>query len=221
MLIIRNSSRGVQRCVDFVCIIAGWLLAQYLAVILSRRGMYEFPRYVDWHAQYRTLLLMGLLAWTGITTYTDTYHSHRAERLPYVAGLLMRTLLMWALITTAGAFAFKLRSLSRQFAAYFFGAAGLLIFARQIATIVVMRRLRRFGYNWRAALIIGDRAACDRFASLLTTAHPMGYRVAVMPDGGAGAAAAAPPDHARLSLALNHVDEVFIVGGERGARGVE
>jgi exopolysaccharide production protein ExoY len=221
MLTIRNSTRTVQRCVDFTCIAAGWLFARHLAVILSARGLFEFPLHTDWQAQYRMLLLIGLLAWGGLTTYANTYHSHRAERLTYVTALLLQTLLLWGLITTAGAFAFKLSSLSRQFAAYFFGAAGLMIFARQFATIVVLRRLRRFGYNWRTALIIGDRAGCDKFANLFTTAHPMGYRVTVMPNGGAVSALEMQSDPARLKHALAHVDEVFIVGGERSTDDVE
>jgi exopolysaccharide production protein ExoY len=221
MLAIRDSSRTAQRGVDFICIVAGWMLARYLAVILSAHGLFEFPVHVDWQAEYLTLLLLGLLAWAVISTYANIYHSHRTESLPYVAGSLIRALLLWALITTTGAFAFKLRIVSRQFAAYFFGAAGVLIFARQIGTIVVLHRLRRFGYNWRTALIIGDRAGCDKFANLLTTAHPLGYRVTVMPDGGTASRSATRPDHERLARAITHVDEVFIVGGERDARVVE
>ena len=215
MLNIPDTSRTAQRCVDFVCIGAGWMFARYLAEILRARGLFEFPVRVDWQAQYLTLLLIGVVAWAVISTYTNTYHSHRAERLPFVAGLLFRTLLLWVLITTAGVFAFKLRSLSRQFATYFFSAAGFLIFVRQLVTVVVMRRLRRFGYSWHTAMIIGDRTSCDKFANLLTTAHPMGYRIAVMPQDDAGSPL--PSDRDRLTRAINRADEVFIVGGDRDA----
>jgi exopolysaccharide production protein ExoY len=172
--------------------------------------MFVFPDSGPWEVQYAALFLIALLSWAGVTAYCGIYHSRRTERLSFIARALMRTLVLWALMTVAGAFILKIPNVSRQFTLYLLIASGVLISSRQFATIIVLRRLRRFGYNWRTAVILGDKVAAERFAGLLTTAYPMGYRVAVKP----------PTDLVDSSNAVAvspHVDDVFIVGAGHGA----
>ena len=206
MLNTHNTTGAVQRAADFGCIGGGYLVAGQIALRLSSEKLFVFPKSRPWEVQYAALFLVSLLSWAAVTSYCGTYHSHRTERLPFAARALMRTLVLWALMTVAGVFILKIPNVSRQFTAYLLIGSGIFIASRQFVTIVFLRRLRRFGYNWRTAVILGDQAASEKFAQLLTTAYPMGYRVMVRPVSGGvdslnGAFPYAP-----------QIDDVFIVG---------
>lgn len=181
-----NSTGAFQVVIDFACICAGYFLAEQLVTWLSSKQLFIFPRSAEWTAQYSTLVLIGLLSWTGVSAYTGIYHSHRSERLAFAATGLLRALVLWTMMTTGGVFLLKLHKVSRQFTLYFLLFSGALIVLRQLTVMLVMRRLRRFGYNWRTALVVGDSGSCQRFAKLLTTTYPMGFRVALVPLNGAG-----------------------------------
>ena len=206
MLDTHSSTGALQRAADLGCIVGGYLVAGQIALRLSSEKLFMFPKSGPLELKYKALLLLALLSWAAVTSYCGTYHSHRTERLPFAAQALMRTLILWALMTVAGVFALKMPNVSRQFTAYLLIASGIFIASRQLATIVFLRRLRRFGYNWRTAVILGDHAAAEKFAQLLTTAYPMGYRVVVRPISG---------DVDSLNGAFpssSQIDDVFIVG---------
>lgn len=210
MLNSHHTSGAVQRAADFGCVAGGYLVAGQIALRLSSEQLFVFPGSGAWEVQYAALFLLALLSWAAVTSYCGTYQSHRTEGLPFIARVLMRTLALWALMTVAGVFILKIPSVSRQFTLYFLIASGLLIASRQFATIVMARRLRRFGYNWRTAVILGSRAASERFAQLLTTAYPMGYRVLIRPLDDAVSVL-------NGAVSSSQIDDVFIVGSGQTA----
>jgi exopolysaccharide production protein ExoY len=213
MLKAHSTPTTALRAIDLCCIGLGYLVAGEIAVRLSSRELFVFPQQKSsWAAQYSALFLSALLAWVAATAYSGTYHSHRTESLGFVVRTMMRTFFLWALMTAAGISLFKLANVSRQFTAYFLIASSTLMLVRQLATIVFLRRLRRFGYNWRTAVILGAQASCEQFAELLTATYPMGYRVLVRPlssDLETQRDVAAP-----LSP---QVDDIFIVGTDYAA----
>ena len=73
--------------------------------------------------------------------------------------------------------------------------------------MIFLRRLRRFGYNWRKAVIVGNQSSCERFAKQLTTTYPMGYNVFVRPlsDDFQESTSSGFPS-------TGNIDDVFIVG---------
>ena len=169
----------IQRLADCGCIAIAYFIALRIASWLDRKGLFIFPE--QWNHQYGAFLAIALLAWTAIATYRQIYRLHRAERLEFAALRLLRTLALWAVLTTAGVFLLKLANVSRQFILYVFFLSTGLILIRQSLTITILRRLRRFGYDWRMALIIGERADCERFAEILTRTFPNGYQVMLAP----------------------------------------
>jgi exopolysaccharide production protein ExoY len=174
-----RTTDAIQRLVDCGCIVIAYFIALQIASWLDRKGLFIFPK--QWNQQYGAFLAIALLAWTAIATYRQIYRSHRAERLGFAALRLSRTLALWAVLTTAGVFLLKLSNVSRQFILYVFFLSASLILIRQSLTMMVMRRLRRFGYDWRMALIIGKRDDCERFAEILTRTFPNGYQVVLAP----------------------------------------
>ena len=170
---------AIWRLLDSGCIAAGYGIALYIAVSLSRRGLFVFPQ--PWGYEYQEFCVLAVGAWIVIAAYTRLYRSHRAERLDFAANRLLRTLALWALFTTAGVFLWKLSHVSRQFILYTFFLSGILILGRQALTMVMLRRLRRFGYDSRTAVIIGERQDCKRFADALTKTVFNGYQVMLAP----------------------------------------
>src|ERR1039458_3124432 len=172
-------------------------------------------------SQYSALLILAILSWLTLTAYTETYRPHRTERLNFLVRGLTQTLLIWSLATFAAIFALKFEYLSRQFTVYFIAASMVLIFFRQLGTVLVLRSLRRSAHKWRTAVVIGDdEATCGHFARLLTTAHPMGYqRVDVQPGKRAGGCNGnrAEPGFDCKCASLKEVDDVYVIGVNDGS----
>jgi exopolysaccharide production protein ExoY len=208
MLRLYSTKRAFLYALDFGLIALGYLVSGNVALYLSIRHFFVFPQGRAWEAQYSALFLLSLLSWIAATEYLGTYHFHRTESLAFAARAMTRTQVVWALMTVAGLFAFKLRTVSRQFTIYFLFASAVLILLRQLTMMVFMRRLRRFGYNWRTAVILGAQPSCERFARLLTATYPMGYRVLTRPLNGLDHAS-----HVALASAA-YADEVFIIGAD-------
>jgi len=207
MLKAHSTTATLLRAVDFCCIGAGYFIAGQVAIRLSSEQLFVFPGHGSWEAQYSALFLLALLSWTAVTSYSSIYHSHRTESLSFAVRTMVRTSILWVLMTVAGVFLFKLANVSRQFTGYFLIASSILILFRRLTTMVFSRRLRRFGYNWRTAIILGAQASCEKFAQMLTAAYPMGYRVLVKPlsnDVKNGWDSTLP--------LVAHADDVFIVG---------
>ena len=111
---------------------------------------------------------------TRIAQSGSGFHSGNSERL----------LLCGAYLTIGSVFLLNLPNISRQFVFYVLTCSASLVLARQFVTIVALRRLHRFGYNWRTALVVGSRSGCDRFMALLGNAYPMGYHIVACPLDG-------------------------------------
>ena len=212
-----------ERIADAICIFVGYLLATEIALVMHWGRIQVFPPggASEAQSQYSALLILAILSWLTLTAYTETYQSHRTERLNFLIRKLTQTLLLWSLVTVAAVFALKFEYLSRQFTVYFIAGSMVLIFFRQVGTVLVLRSLRRSAHKWRTAVVIGDdEATCGHFARLLTTAHPMGYqRVDVQPGKRAGGCNGnrAEPGFDCKCASLKEVDDVYVIGVNDGS----
>ncbi len=212
-----------ERIADAICIFVGYLLATEIALVMHWGRIQVFPPggASEAQSQYSALLIVAILSWLTLTAYTETYRPHRTERLNFLIRRLTQTLLIWSLVTVAVVFALKFEYVSRQFTVYFIAGSMVLIFFRQMGTVIVLRSLRRSAHKWRTAVVIGDdQATCEHFAQLLTTAHPMGYqRIDVQagkwtvgcngnqPESGCGC----------KSASLEKIDDVYLIGVNDGS----
>ena len=220
MLNPHNSRQFAERIADVICIFVGYFVTTEIALALHWGRIVVIPlgRASEAQSQYSALLVMAILSWLTLTAFTDTYRPHRTERLNFLARGLIRTLLFWALITVASVFSLKFEYVSRQFIGYFIGGSSVLIFVRDLGTMLLLRSLRREAHRWRTAVVIGDNeATCEHFAALLTAAHQMGYKqVVVQPTqrtaheeiNGNGARSG----HDLNAPSLARFDDVFLVG---------
>jgi exopolysaccharide production protein ExoY len=222
----QNSREVVERIADAICIVVGYLVATEIALAMHWGRIQIFPHggASPAQSQYSALLILGILSWLTLTTYTETYQPHRTERLNFLARRLTQTLLIWSLVTITATFALKFEYLSRQFTGYFIAASMVLIFVRQLGTVLALRNLRRSAHKWRTAVVIGDdEATCDHFAGLLTAAHPMGYqRVAVQPGKrgiGCNGGNRTESGGDCKCASLEQIDDVYLIGVNDGADG--
>ena len=216
----QNSREIGERGADAICIFVGYLVAAF-ALYGDQIQVLPHGRPSEAQSQYSALLILAILSWLTLTAYTETYRSHRTERLNFLVRRLIQTLLIWALVTISAIFALKFEYLSRQFTVYFIGSSMALIFFRQLGSTLFLRSLRRSSHKWRTAVVIGDdEAICKQFAGLLTATHPMGYqRVVVHPTKRAvdsnGNRSQSRYDFQAGSVA--EFDDVYFIGVNEGA----
>jgi exopolysaccharide production protein ExoY len=212
MLGTRSVSSALLRALDLGAIVIGFAVARDVVIQLRKERLFIGPVEKD---QYLALLLLGVLAWIGVSSYQQIYRSHRVERLSATVEGCLRTLLLWGIAIMGGIYLLKLHDVSRQFTIYFVAVSGTLIVLRQCIAMSIARRLRLFGYDFRTALVIGDGMSCRRFGSLLAGSHPMGYRLVFASTGSSDIAGT---EGRQLSIRnLPEADEAFVIaGGEDG-----
>jgi exopolysaccharide production protein ExoY len=217
----QNSRELAGRIADAICIFLGYLLATEVAFALHWGKILVIPlgRDSEAQSQYSALLILAILIWLTLTAFTDTYRAHRTERLNFLARGMIRTLLIWALITITAVFSLKFEYVSRQFIGYFIGASGVFIFVRDLGTTLFLRSLRRSAHKWRTAVVIGDNeATCAHFAGLLTAAQSMGYqRVDVLPAKPAVNGNGNGSGDGFNAGSLSEFDDIFLIGVNDGA----
>jgi exopolysaccharide production protein ExoY len=192
-----------EKAFDLCCILTGYCIGLALVRWLSLHTLFVYP--ANWQRQYSVLLFAALLLWPVASAHSGVYHSHRAERIAVSLWQLGKTLALWSLLTIGSVFLLNLPNISRQFVFYVLTCSASLVLARQFVTIVALRRLHRFGYNWRTALIVGSRTGCERFMALLGNAYPMGYHIVACPLDGE------PDETERVLEASEDIDEAFIL----------
>ena len=208
MLKARSNITTLLPAADLCCVGLGYLFALHVEFHLTFKGLFVFAQNRSWEAEYSTLFLLSILSWATAASYSLTYHSRPTETLAFAIRTLMRTSILWVLMTISGAFVFKLENVSRQFTIYFFVVSSILVLSTHLVSLLVLRRRRRFGYNWRTAVILGDEDNCQRFAQLLTAAYPTGFRVRVRPLSNS-----LKDTSNNAFTVIAYADDVFIVGG--------
>ena len=216
-----------ERIADAICIFVGYFVATEIALALRWGRILIIPlgRESEAQTQYSALLVVAILSWLTLTAFTGTYHPHRTERLNFLAQRLVRTLLIWALVTIAAVFSLKFEYVSRQFIGYFIGSSMGFIFSRELGTTLLLRSLRSSTHRWRSAVVIGiDATACEHFAALLTAAHTMGYRQVVVKatkltvDGNGNSNGNGKKSWHRFDTgSLAEFDDVYFIGVNDGA----
>jgi exopolysaccharide biosynthesis polyprenyl glycosylphosphotransferase len=220
----QNSRGAAERIADTICIFVGYFITSEIVHALFGGQIKIFPhgRPAEAQSQYSALLILAILSWLTLTAYTDIYGPHRTERLNFLVRRLIRTSLIWSLVTIAVIFALKFQYLSRQFTVYFIGTSIVLIFFRQLGTVLLLRSLRRSAHKWRTAVVIGDdEVTCRHFAGLLG-AHPMGYQTVEVQSGKRAVGCKGNWTGSGCDFtcsSLDKIDDVYLIGASDGEDG--
>lgn len=158
---------------DHACVLAAFGAASGIASLLARFGLFVWPGpsrsdVAGWPAPYAVLLAASLLVWTAASTYTGIYRQTGIEWSFRRLRRLWQTVILWAAMTTAGIFLFKLNIVSRQFGLFFFAVAAVLVTLRKFGEVVLSRRLDGANPSGRV-IVTGTRQ--ERRAVALALAH--------------------------------------------------
>jgi exopolysaccharide biosynthesis polyprenyl glycosylphosphotransferase len=171
---------------------------------------------------------LAMVVFTTVLWYTGAYESNRRDRLRRVLARLVTASLFSLGTLMAAAFALRMDSLSRAVVGMgtLGSFAGMTVL--RIVPLLVLRELRRRGYNYRTVLFIGTNPRAQRMAARIARRPEWGLRILGFLDDD-------PPDRflqtlgadylgpiARLSDALGRepIDEV-VIALPRGLLGSE
>jgi exopolysaccharide biosynthesis polyprenyl glycosylphosphotransferase len=205
------NERSVARALDVVCIIIAQIGAWALVSWLHTKGLFVYP--IDWSSQSWRLLVIAAAGWIAASSYTRLYRVTPLADISFAVRRLVRTLCLYALIMIGSLFVIKLQNVSRQLMGYALLFSGCSIWLRHWAAEIYHDRLRRFGHDWRTALVVGTDDQCRRFVDLFPRIGPSGFRIVPAPiDYGDGYQA-----HGVGTLHdLPEADDAFVLPGGRG-----
>ena len=176
-----RTMEGVSLFLDTWCLAVAFGAAFALRVFHDRVPIVGNIPALPWTAEtvvrsdYAVFVVVTNLAWIVTIRASGVYRSERSERVLPVALAYLRALAIAMLATGAATFVLKMGSVSRIFFGYYFGSALMLLVAKQISVIWLLRKMRRTGFNRRGALVIGAGRPAAWFARVLQGANQMGY----------------------------------------------
>ena len=216
---------GISISLDVLCICIAFCVAFPLRRFHDGNPFFRAIPAEEWtpdqivRSDYAALLGVSLIVWIVSLRGSGVYLSHRSERIRTILVTYLKSFALALLAAGAVNFVLKMSSISRLFFGYFFFASFLLLFARQLATMMFLRQLRRSGFNQRHALVIGAGRPALWFVEILKEAIETGYHMVGLlltrkldaprsnDDSVLGTI-----DDLDLTLTRNPVDEVFLVG---------
>jgi exopolysaccharide production protein ExoY len=166
-----HSTDTLARSLDFGCILLAFATASGIASLLSRVGLFRWPREpaeLGWPTEYVVLLIASLILWAMLAAYGEIHKVDRIESSRYSYWRLVRTLLLWLGAMGAAIFFLKLHSLSRQFNLSFFALASALILLRQLTARSLARRRAHHERNLRRAIVIGSKLQAEWLIEVLS-----------------------------------------------------
>jgi exopolysaccharide production protein ExoY len=164
------------RPVDYALIIIAYMLTTAIAALLNRWHLFTYPAPEEWSMMPVTLMPITLISWSLVTGYSNTYALDHDEAASYDTLNLFRTIGLWAAISLGALYLAKLKYSSRQFTLEFILCAGVLILMRQVVMTAVLRRRRQAGYDQKTAVVLGDKASCERFITQAKLVRPGKYQ---------------------------------------------
>jgi len=199
------NERSVGRALDLLCIGIAEIASRGLIRWLSARGLFIYP--YGWSSQYWPLLLIAIVSWLSASTYTRLYRTSPLTDVCFNVRGLVRVLCLYGLIAIGSLFVLKVQNVSRQFMFYTLMLSGCGISLRHCLASSYHARLRRFGYDWRTALVVGTNEQCRRFAHIFRQNGPYGYRIIASPTDMTKAFGVNDSE----SLDLSEADDAFVL----------
>jgi exopolysaccharide production protein ExoY len=198
---------SVLRPIDYALILIGYVLATGFAEILNKLHLFTYPAPQQWSALPLTLVPITLISWSVVSGFSKVYTDDPDESLSYFTVNLFKTVGLWAVFSLGALFLARLKYNSRQFTLEFILCASALIVMRRVLTAALLRRFRGAGYDRSTALVLGEKASCERFVSQAALLRPKRYQFIPVTVGSTGMLA-----NGDRELAKSDADELFVVG---------
>ncbi len=128
-------------------------------------------------ADYLIVLFFVVPIWCAALYLNGMYKSLRTKTIPSAILVIIRSAILTAIIFGASAFLFKLKFVSRAFFIIFLVISSALIVIEKITIFLVMRYVRKQGYNYRMLLVVGTGKRAGQFISNIKSHPEWGLRI--------------------------------------------
>ena len=163
---------------DYGLMIAAFFIAY--AICLHVDGF--FVNQEDFFKVYPWFFLPAMVLWGSLLRFFGMYESLRLKRTWEIIGNIFESALYCFIVFSTISYVFKIEDVSRLFVEAFFGVAVGLIVIAKIAIIMLLRRLRAKGLNFRNVLIVGTGPRAQKYIDYLDQQKELGLKVMGLVD---------------------------------------
>ena len=160
-------------CLDAVLIFAAIMLAWY---VKFQSGLLQHQDNVQ-ISYYMGPIIVTVLTIVIANSFGSMYKPMRAKSLWAEAYNVLRGAAIGALVMMSVLYFFKMQQFSRETLALFLAFYVALMLFERLSIRMVLRTLRRRGFNQRYILIVGWNHAAERFVDVLESQPWFGYRI--------------------------------------------
>ena len=157
--------------------VAAWLTNHSRGLILLGGAAAAHGRRAEaLSSDYLLFLFTSVFAWIGAMRVAGIYRTDRGEGIRSLMRAYIQAQIVAALAGGFLLFALKLNSVSRVFVCLYFSLGFVLLIAKQLMMLSLLRHLRNKDHNTRDAVIFGEEHRATSFARGLV--EGAGYRAA-------------------------------------------
>lgn len=150
-----------------------FLNVSYFIAIFIRWGNFATIKL----SQNSELALVLNLSWVMIILWLHVVKPVRMERISSYLFRLINTLTHHVLLIGLVIFVFKFSEISRLQILYFFIVFSFLLSLLRIGTLIILKKLRKKGFNYRNVIFVGWDAIANRFYDVIHRDLTSGYKV--------------------------------------------
>ena len=128
-------------------------------------------------SDYLIVVFFVVPIWCFALYLNGMYRSLRTKTIPSAIFIIIKSAILTAVIFGASAFIFKLKFVSRVFFIIFLAISSLFIMIEKILIFLIVRYVRKQGYNYRMLLIVGTGKRASQFISNIRNHPEWGLRI--------------------------------------------
>ena len=131
---------------------------------------------------YLLVLLLVVPVWCIMLYFNGMYKNLRTKTIPQAIFIIIKSAFWTAVIFATITFLFKMKFVSRAFFIAFLAMSVILIAIEKVIIFIIMRYVRKQGYNYRMLLIVGTGKRAAQFISRINNHPEWGLRIAGVLD---------------------------------------
>ena len=163
----------IALCADAIVVGISFLVAFALRDDLDLQFLHEMPPF----SEYFPVLLPVIALWLILLKIFGVYESMREKGFGRIFWSIFEASMAATLVFAATAFLFKYDILSRMFVILFFVSAVSLLSVEKWLVLEMLRGIRKQGFNYRVALIVGSGPRARSLAAIIESHAEWGTRI--------------------------------------------
>ncbi len=154
---------------------AAYMVRKYMIGGYFYTGMYFINSYI-WILAVVVSSLVGSMYLIGM------YRSFRLKKVPEILWIIFQSLFLSFVVFTSASYVFNIDDMSRSFVALFFGFTVVFLVWAKLIIVLLFRRFRTSGFNFRNLLVVGTSEKALEFVTYLKAHRDLGLNVVGLID---------------------------------------